>query len=69
MEALTGALTFPREWAQRPRRSRLAEIRNAIRRRRVEQADRAYSLRASSTRMHSVPGSEHSHLIRRPRGF
>jgi hypothetical protein len=68
MEAHTGAVTFPREWAQRPRRSRLAEIRNAIRRKRAERAERAYSLR-QSVRVYSVPGSEHSHLVRRPRGF
>jgi hypothetical protein len=69
MEAHTGAVTFPREWAQRPRRRRLAEIRAAIRRRRAANAERAYSMRESATQMYSVPGSEHSHLIRRPRGF
>jgi hypothetical protein len=69
MEAHTGAVTFPREWTRRRRRPRLAEIRAAIRRRRDERAERAYSMRVAGPAMHSVPGSEHSHLVRRPRGF
>ena len=68
MEAHTGAVTFPREWAKRSRRRRLAELREAITLRRIQRAKRAYSLR-SSNRMYSIPGSEHSHLIHRPRGF
>jgi hypothetical protein len=69
MEAHTGAVTFPSEWTQRPRRSRLAEIRAAVRRRRLMRAERAYSMRLSGSHTYSVPGSEHSHLIGRPRGF
>ena len=69
MEAHTGAITFPTEWTQSPRRSRLAEIRTAIRRRRVARAERAYSMRVSGSHAYSVPGSEHSHLFGRPRGF
>jgi hypothetical protein len=69
MEAHTGAVTFPTEWTQSPRRSRLAEIRTALRRRRMARVERAYSMRVSGPRTYSVPGSEHSHLIGRPRGF
>ena len=69
MEAHTGAVTFPSEWAKRPRRRRISEIRAAIGRRRAMRAERAYSLRASATGVESIPGSEHSHLMRRPRGF
>jgi hypothetical protein len=69
MEAHTGAVTFPTEWTRGSRRSRLAEIRAAIRRRRVVRAERAHSMRVSGARTYSVPGSEHSHLLGRPRGF
>jgi hypothetical protein len=69
MEAHTGAVTFPSEWKRSPRRSRLAEIRAAISRRRAARAERAHSLRVSGPQTYSVPGSEHSHLVRRPRGF
>jgi hypothetical protein len=69
MEAHTGAVTFPSEWTQSPRRSRLAEIRAAIRRRRADRAERAYSMRASGPPTNSIPGSEHTHLMGRPRGF
>jgi hypothetical protein len=69
MEAHTGAVTFPREWAQSPRRPRLAAIREAITQRRAASAERAHSMRQSASPRYSVPGSEHSHLLRRPRGF
>jgi hypothetical protein len=69
MEAHTGAVTFPSDWTQSPRRSRLREIRAAIRRRRMARMERAYSMRASGSHTYSVPGSEHSHLLGRPRGF
>jgi hypothetical protein len=69
MEAHTGAVTFPSEWTQRGRRSRLAEIRATLSRRRAARAERAYSMRVSGPQTYSVPGSEHSHLVRRPRGF
>jgi len=54
--------------AERPRR-RLAQIRDAVRQRRRERARRAHTLRASGARASYVPGSEHSHLLQRPRGF
>jgi hypothetical protein len=69
MEAHTGTVTFPGKWTQSPRRSRLTELRAAIRRRRVARAERAYSMQVSGPRSYSVPGSEHSHLVHRPRGF
>jgi hypothetical protein len=69
MEAQTGAVTFPSDWTQRPRRSRLAEIAAALSRRRAARAERAHSMRVNGPQIYSVPGSEHSHLIHRPRGF
>jgi hypothetical protein len=69
MEAHTGAVTFPREWSRSRRRSRLAEIRAAVRRGRAARAERAYSMMVSGPETRSIPGSEHSHLVRRPRGF
>ena len=69
MEAHTGTVTFPRKWTRSRRRSRLVEIRAAIRRRRLARTERAYSMRVNGPEAYSVPGSEHSHLLRRPRGF
>jgi hypothetical protein len=66
MEAHAGTITIG---AVRPRRRRLAEALTAIRRRRITRAERAHSLRANGTVPYSVPGSEHAHLLRRPRGF
>jgi hypothetical protein len=70
MEAHTGTIgirTGYRVKSQRP--SRLAAIRAGIRRRREERARRAHALRANGARASYVPGSEHSHILLRPRGF
>ena len=67
MEAHAGTITIGR--TARPRSRRLAELMASIRRRRIQQAERAYSLRANGAAIRSLSGSEHTHLIRRPRGF
>jgi hypothetical protein len=69
MEAHTGAITFPSEWAKRPRRRRLHLLRELIRIRRERAALRAYTARSNRSVPISIPGSEHTHLLRRPRGF
>jgi hypothetical protein len=52
---------------QRPRR--LALVREHIRHRRQLRARRAHALRASGARVPYVPGSEHTHLLPRGKGF
>jgi hypothetical protein len=71
MEAHTASIEIGIETgiSAKPRRSRLAELRTALRERRRQRAERAYSLRANQTELRSIQGSEHMHLIRRPRGF
>lgn len=69
MEAHAGTIGIRTGYARRPRASRLAQIRQAIRDRRQERAQRAYALRMSAQQVSFVPGSEHTHLMRRPRGF
>ena len=69
MEAHTGTITIRTGKILEPRRNRFAEVMTAIRRRRSARAERAYSLRANAPRVTSLPGSDHTHLIRRPRGF
>jgi hypothetical protein len=46
----------------------MAEIRERVRRRRVERAARTHFLRGSGISAPSIPGSEHTHLLRQ-RGF
>lgn len=66
MEAHAGTIIIGTQ--VRPRRRRLAELRETIRRRRLARAERAYSLRMSGTSARSIQGSEHTHLLRQ-RGF
>ena len=47
---------------------RLALLRQGVRRRRLDRAARAHSLRMSGISSSSIPGSEHTHLLRQ-RGF
>jgi hypothetical protein len=63
MEAHTGAVTFPSEWAKRPRPRRLKLIRQRIRARKDERAARAYAARANRALPSSIPGSGHTHLL------
>ena len=69
MEAHTPAIGIGTRRAAKPRRRRLAELLTMIRRRRTEGIERAYNRQASGVRQSSLPGSEHAHLLRRPRGF
>lgn len=69
MEAHAGTITIGTGRPARSRRRHLAELRKTIRRRRLEHAERVHSLRANSAEVRSLPGSDHSHLVRRPRGF
>jgi hypothetical protein len=68
MEAHAGTITIGTGRTIR-RRRRLAELVAAVRKRRSARAERVYSVRANGTQLKSVPGSEHAHLLRRPRGF
>jgi len=68
MEAHAGTISIGTGRRIKTRR-RLSQLREGIRRRRAERAERAYSLRMNGTTGPSVPGSEHTHLINRPRGY
>jgi hypothetical protein len=63
---MIGILTAPEA---RHRRERIARIRERIRQRRRERARRTHALRASGAPTSHVAGSEHTHLVRRPRGL
>jgi hypothetical protein len=69
MEAHAGTIGIEVGRRVKPRRRRLASIATAIRERRAERAERAYRLRVNGGPVQSLPGSEHTHLVRRPRGF
>jgi hypothetical protein len=69
MEAHAGTITIGTQKRRKPRAHRLAQFRARMRERRVQRAERAYSIRTSGIRAPSIPGSEHSHLLRRHRGF
>ena len=69
MEAHAGSITIGTGRTARPRRRVLSQFRGALRRRRIERAERAYALRMNGERTGSVQGSEHTHLLNRPRGF
>jgi hypothetical protein len=70
MEAHAGTISIGTGVAKSPRKRRLATIREGIRRRRRERVERAHILRMNGIGARSsVPGSEHAHLISRPRGF
>jgi hypothetical protein len=66
MEAHAGTITIG---TTRPRRRRLAELRETIRRRRLDRAARAHSIRVNGAKTYSIQGSEHSHVLRPPRSF
>jgi hypothetical protein len=54
--------------ATRQRSGWLANLRARLRDRRRDRAARAHSLRTSGSDLPSIPGSEHTHLLRQ-RGF
>ena len=64
--AHTGTVGIGTGHRVQPRRpSRLAAIREGIRHRREERARRAYALRLDGAGASHVPGSEHTHILRR----
>jgi hypothetical protein len=65
MEAQTGAVTFPSDWTPRPRRRRIRPLSVL---REISRAQRERAIRTHD-RVRHVPGSEHTHLLSRPRGF
>jgi hypothetical protein len=69
MEAHTGAVTFPSEWAKRRRVRRLHRLRELIRARLEAAALRTHEAQANRPPPSSIAGSEHAHLLRRPQGF
>jgi hypothetical protein len=68
MEAHAGTVRIPTQTTRTSRRSRLRLLLAAARARRREAAVRSQALRASGISAPSIPGSEHTHLLR-PRGY
>ena len=69
MEAHAGTIgirTRRRRWHSA---SRLTSLRANVRDRRLQRARRAHALRASGASAPYVPGSEHTHMLPRARGF
>ena len=56
-------------FAGRRQPTRLSLLREGARRRRRERARRAHALRESGPTAPHVPGSEHTHMLPRGRGF
>ena len=65
MEAHADTVRIPTRSAKKPRRRRLSAYLAAAKARRRERAIRSHELRASGINAPAVPGSEHTHLIRR----
>jgi hypothetical protein len=61
-----GVLAVPEA---RHRREKIARMRERIRQRRRERARRAHALQSSGSHATYVPGSEHSQMLRSPKGF
>ena len=64
MEAHAGRIRIHTPTTEKPRR-RLGSLLAAVRARRHERARRAHAIRMSGISAPSIPGSEHSHLLRR----
>ena len=65
MEAHVGTIDIGRRKGREPRPRRLTQLRERIRQRRLQRAERAHSMRTNGTR--SIAGSEHAHLLRQRR--
>jgi hypothetical protein len=63
MEAHASTIGVPSQTRARPRRRLLDLLRE------ISRVQRERAIRTHEARVRSVPGSEHTHLIRRPRGF
>jgi hypothetical protein len=68
MEAHAGTIRIGTQRARKPRQLRLAQLRERMRQRRLQRAERAYSMRLNGISARSIPGSEHTHLLRQ-KGF
>jgi hypothetical protein len=69
MEAHAGTIGIRTRRRRRPRTEWLTQLMLRVREQRMERARRAHAMRETSAGLTSVQGSEHSHLLRRPRGF
>ena len=69
MEAHAGTIGTRSGSAEERGPGRLALFRENLRRRRQERARRAHALRQSGVRAPYVPGSEHTHMLPRAKGF
>jgi hypothetical protein len=67
MEAHAGTISIGARNGRKPRQRRLAQLRERIRQRRIQRAERAHSIRTNGTNPRSIPGSEHAHLLRQRR--
>ncbi len=64
MEAHAGTIGIPRSGTRKPRARRLHLFRERVRARRRERAIRNHFVRANRALPGSIPGSEHTHLLR-----
>jgi hypothetical protein len=62
-----GTISIGARRQRKARPHRLTQLRERIRQRRLQRAERANSMRMSGTRARSIPGSEHAHLLRQKR--
>jgi hypothetical protein len=69
MEAHAGTIGIRTGHARKQRRDWLTAFVDGARRRRQERARRAHALRLNGASSSFVPGSEHTHVLQRPRGF
>ena len=67
--AHTGAIRISTRPREERRTSWLTTFRASGRERRRQRARRAHALRAGARRTRYLPGSEHTHLLPRSRGF
>jgi hypothetical protein len=63
MEAHVGTISIGARKRREARPSRPTQLRKRLRERRLQRAERAYSMRTSGKRASSVPGSEHAHVL------
>jgi hypothetical protein len=64
MEAHAGTIRIGTQRMRKRRQPRLAQLRARKRQRQLQRAERAYSMRMNGISSRSIPGSEHTHLLR-----
>ena len=69
MSGAAGTIGIGSTLRRRRRTGRLTSFRANLRERRARRARRAHALREAGGGAPSIPGSEHTHLPPRPRGF